>query len=68
MKIDNAEKKNTDFRVWCEYCSIRIAPHEEKIAVDDKTYHHRCYSKRAVPVSEAKASSNKKKSVSGDAK
>ena len=45
MKIDKAEEQARDFRVWCEHCSIRIAPHEDQIAVDGKTYHQRCYSK-----------------------
>jgi hypothetical protein len=45
MKVNKAEVKSGDFRVWCEHCSIRIAPHEEKIAMDGKTYHQRCYSK-----------------------
>jgi len=34
-----------DFRVWCAGCCVRIAPHEEQIAVDGQTYHPRCYSK-----------------------
>jgi hypothetical protein len=60
MKRVKAEVKTevkavVDFRVWCEHCSIRIAPHEEKIAADGKTYHQRCYSRlsaggpKAVP-------------------
>ena len=45
MKIANAEERARDFRVWCEHCSIRIAPHEEKMTVNGKAYHQRCYSK-----------------------
>ena len=41
MKSAKAEVKTVDFRVWCEHCSIRIAPHEDKIAADGKTYHQR---------------------------
>jgi len=45
MKIDKAEVKAAEFRVWCDFCSIRIAPNEEQIAVEGKTYHQRCYPK-----------------------
>ena len=51
MKIQKAAIKPADFRVWCTDCSIRIAPHEEQIAVDGKIYHPRCYSKHVVAVS-----------------
>ena len=37
--------KASDFGVWCEHCSIRVAPNEERVAVKDKTYHQRCYTK-----------------------
>jgi hypothetical protein len=42
MKTVNAEK---DFRIWCEHCSIRIAPHEAKVVASGKTYHQRCHLK-----------------------
>jgi len=45
MKIDKGDAKAAEFRVWCDFCSIRIAPNEEQIAVEDKTYHQRCYAK-----------------------
>ena len=44
-KMERAEVENCDFKVWCEHCSIRIAPNEERIASDGKIYHQRCYSK-----------------------
>ena len=70
MKIQKAEVKTSDFRVWCERCSIRIAPHEEKIAVDGKTYHQRCYSKYrdAVSVAEAVALGAGAANIRGDGK
>ena len=34
-----------DFRIWCQHCFIRIAPHEEKILVKGQAYHQRCHSK-----------------------
>jgi len=33
------------FKIWCERCSIRIAPNEERVAVRDKTYHATCHAK-----------------------
>lgn len=42
LKID---KVVAEFRIWCDICSIRIAPNEEKTVVEDKTYHPNCYSK-----------------------
>jgi hypothetical protein len=45
MKINKANVKVEEFRVWCDTCSIRIAPNEEQIAVAGKTYHQRCYPK-----------------------
>jgi hypothetical protein len=44
--------------VWCDCCSIRIAPNEEQIAVDGKFYHKRCYSKTVSAVSKAKTKSS----------
>jgi hypothetical protein len=35
------------FKIWCEYCSIRIAPNEERVSLRDKTYHASCHSKVA---------------------
>jgi hypothetical protein len=37
-----------EFRVWCERCSIRIAPNEERIAVRKLIYHANCYSKLSI--------------------
>jgi hypothetical protein len=45
MKAAKVKNKTEDFRVWCEYCSIRIAPNEEHTMVRDKAYHVRCHSK-----------------------
>jgi hypothetical protein len=57
MKTDKADVKSSEFRVWCDCCSIRIAPNEEQIAVDGKTYHQRCYSKTFSAASKAKTNS-----------
>jgi hypothetical protein len=37
-----------EFRIWCERCSIRIAPNEERIAVRKFIYHTNCYSKLSL--------------------
>jgi hypothetical protein len=37
-----------DFRVWCEICSIRVAPNEEQTVIAGKTYHSHCYAKAAT--------------------
>jgi hypothetical protein len=39
------EVGNGSFKVWCEQCSIRIAPSEMRVASDGKMYHDRCYEK-----------------------
>jgi len=54
MKIDKVQIKVAEFRVWCDTCSIRIAPNEEQIAAEGKTYHQRCY-KKAKPSEKAHA-------------
>ena len=59
MKIENANVKPAEFRVWCDCCSIRIAPNEEQTAVDGKTYHQRCYFKTFPAISKAKTKSSK---------
>jgi hypothetical protein len=65
MKIDKADVKLSEFRVWCDFCSIRIAPNEDQIAVDGKAYHQRCYSKASSGVSPAKAKSAKAVDIRG---
>jgi hypothetical protein len=53
MKVSTAKSgkaavETAEFRRWCEHCCIRIAPHEERTAVGNKTYHPRCYSKMSA--------------------
>ena len=45
MKPAKAEAPAVSLKVWCDRCSIRIAPSEERIVVRDKTYHAQCYAK-----------------------
>src|SRR5687768_6121863 len=53
MKAAKTVVKPAEFRVWCEQCCIRIAPHEERTDRAGKAYHPRCYSRlfpaRPVP-------------------
>ena len=51
MKMVKSAIKADDFRVWCAQCSIRIAPHEEQIAVEALRYHALCYSKHVGSIS-----------------
>lgn len=44
-KVAKVTAEVVEFRVWCERCSIRIAPNEERTLVEDKAYHPNCYSK-----------------------
>ena len=64
MKTVKADVK-AEFRVWCDCCSIRIAPNEEQTVVAGKTYHQRCYSKTFSGVSAAKAKSSLAVETSG---
>ena len=34
MKAEKRESPNLDLKVWCDRCSIRIAPSEERAMVD----------------------------------
>jgi len=45
MKVNKPEVPTAEFRIWCEACCIRIAPHEERTTADGKIYHPRCYSR-----------------------
>ena len=42
-KVNRAEVDNGNLKVWCEHCSIRIAPNEGRVASDGKIYHQQCY-------------------------
>jgi len=45
MKAEKRESPNLDLKVWCDRCSIRIAPSEERAMVGNKAYHAQCYAK-----------------------
>ena len=49
-----SETREKEFRVWCEHCCIRIAPHEERIAARGNSYHPRCHLK-LVPLTAERA-------------
>ena len=68
MKIGDAGVKECDFRVWCERCSIRIAPNEGRVALDGKTYHEPCYAKYCAAVSKMRPTSSKSRGILVDTK
>jgi hypothetical protein len=45
VKNDAAAIKARNLGVWCEHCSVRIAPNEERVTVKNKMYHQRCFVK-----------------------
>jgi hypothetical protein len=65
MKIQKDDVKPAEFRVWCECCSIRLAPNEQQIAVDGKIYHQRCYSKSFSEVPKMKTESSQAADIRG---
>ena len=67
-KVDNSAGENCDFKVWCEYCSIRIAPNEERIASDGKIYHQRCHAKYFAAASKVRVASSRSRNVLGGKK
>lgn len=48
-KLNMPEVDNGNLKVWCEHCSIRIAPNEGRVSSDGKTYHQRCYERYCAP-------------------
>ena len=63
-KKDAAEVGNGSLKVWCEHCSIRIAPSEMRVASDDKMYHERCYQKSGAG-SKAIGASSRSRNILG---
>jgi hypothetical protein len=59
-KVAKVASETTEFRVWCEYCCIRISPNEERIPMEGKVYHQRCYPKHAAASRTKKAAGGKK--------
>jgi hypothetical protein len=58
-KMDSAEVGSGEFKVWCEQCSIRIAPNEARVAGDGKIYHQHCYEKYFAPTSKTSVPSDR---------
>jgi hypothetical protein len=56
MKSAKVTVPETEFRIWCELCCIRIAPNEERTSDNGKVYHARCYSKVVAALSDEKRS------------
>jgi hypothetical protein len=54
MKASKAAVSEPEFKIWCEQCSIRIAPNEERIMNNGKIYHTQCHSKLVATASDEK--------------
>jgi len=67
MRIKKVQVPTIEFRIWCEHCSIRIAPHEDRATDDGKSYHPRCYSKLPMSQGKSKVVLSKALMVSGGA-
>jgi hypothetical protein len=64
-KLGKAEVDNSNLKVWCEHCFIRIAPNEARDASDGKIYHQRCYEKYVASDSKMKVASPPPENVIG---
>ena len=64
-KMDSTAVENCDFKVWCEYCSIRIAPNEERITSDGKIYHQHCYAKYRAAAARVRVASSRSRNGLG---
>jgi hypothetical protein len=58
-KMGSAKVGTDELRVWCEQCSIRIAPNEGRVAADGKIYHQHCYEKYFAPSSKTSVASDR---------
>jgi hypothetical protein len=64
-KVNRAEVDNGNLKVWCEHCSIRIAPNEGRVASDGKIYHQRCYERYCAADSKMRVASDRSGTVPG---
>ena len=64
-KKDGASVENHSLKVWCEHCSIRIAPNEMRVTSGGKIYHQRCYEKRSAAGSKVIGASSPASNILG---
>jgi hypothetical protein len=55
MKAAKGEMSDVSPKVWCDLCSLRIAPYEGRIVIRKKAYHIRCHAKLNSSHSKPKA-------------
>jgi hypothetical protein len=55
MKSAKVVEVVESWKVWCERCSIRIAPNEERETSGTKVYHTSCFGKLSNDLAKAKA-------------
>ena len=65
MKKNEPEVEKHNLKVWCEHCSIRIAPNEIRVASDGKIYHQNCYERSAAARSKAVGASARSGKILG---
>jgi hypothetical protein len=58
-KMNNAAVGTGELKVWCEHCSIRIAPNVGRVASDGKIYHQHCYEKYLAIGSKTRVASDR---------
>jgi hypothetical protein len=64
-KLNRAEVDKENHKVWCEHCSIRIAPNEGRVASDGKTYHQHCYERHCAADLTMRVASDQSRTVLG---
>jgi hypothetical protein len=64
-KVNRAEVDNGNLKVWCEHCSIRIAPNEGRVASDGKIYHQHCYERYCAADLKMRVASDRSGTVLG---
>jgi hypothetical protein len=64
-KVTRAEVDNGNLKVWCEHCSIRIAPNESRVASDGKIYHQHCYERFCAADLKVRVASDRSGTIPG---
>jgi hypothetical protein len=62
-KMNSAVVGTGEPKVWCEHCSIRIAPNVGRVASEGKVYHQHCYEKYLARNSKTKVTSDRSESA-----
>ena len=52
MNEKGSDKRGLEEPVWCDHCRIRIAPYEQTVTADAKSFHKHCLRKAKRDVSD----------------